>query len=78
MTVRLYFDEDAVRHALVEALRKRDVDLITPLDVRMIQRTDEEQLDFAAKQGRTVYTFNAGDFCRLHSQWMNAHLRPDT
>jgi hypothetical protein len=73
VTVRLYFDEDTVRHALVEALRKRGVDVVTPLDVGMIQKTDEEQLEYAAPQGRTLYTFNMGDFCRIHSEWMAAN-----
>ena len=72
MTVRLYFDEDTVRHALVEALRLRSVDVLTPLDVGMIQKSDEEQLKYAVAEGRTLYTFNMGDFCRLHAQWMAA------
>ena len=29
--------------------------------------TDEEQLEWAAKQGRSIYSYNASDFCRLHS-----------
>lgn len=28
MTIRLYFDEDSMRHALVEALRIRGVDVL--------------------------------------------------
>lgn len=73
MTVRLYFDEDAVRHALVEALRKRGIDILTPLDVGTMQKTDEEQLQFATTQGRTLFTFNMGDFCQLHAQWLRPH-----
>jgi hypothetical protein len=55
VTVQLYFDEDALRHALVAALRKRGIDVLTPLDVGMTQKTDEEQLQFAATQGRTLF-----------------------
>jgi hypothetical protein len=73
VTVRLYFDEDTVRHALVEALRKRRVDILTPLDVGMIQKADEEQLEFAAAQSRTLYTFNMGDFCPFHAQWLGVN-----
>jgi hypothetical protein len=56
----------------VEALRKRGIDVLTPLDAGMLQKSDEEQLRFATRQGRALYTFNIGDFCRLHSEWMTA------
>lgn len=72
MKPRLYFDEDTARHGLVEALRQRGVDLVTPLEVGMIQKSDAEQLDYAASQGRAMYTFNMGDFCRLHATWMGS------
>lgn len=70
MTIRLYFDEDALRHALVESMRKRGVDVVTPLDVGMVQKTDEQQLEYATAQYRCIYSFNMGDFCRIHSEWM--------
>ena len=72
MTIRLYRDEDTFRHALVEALRKRGIDVLIPLDVEMTQKTDDEQLVFAAKDERVRYTFNMGDFSRLHSEWISA------
>ncbi len=31
MKIRLYFDEDTFRHALVHALRQRHIDVLTPL-----------------------------------------------
>ena len=31
---------------------------------------DETVLEYAAREGRTVYTFNAGDFCRLHGHYV--------
>jgi len=34
----------------------------------MIERPDEEHLTFATEQGRAIYTFNIGDFCRLHAR----------
>jgi hypothetical protein len=70
VTVGLYFDEDTVRHALVDALRQRGVDLLTPLDIGMNEATDDEQLEYAAAEGRALYTFNMSDFCRLHSEWL--------
>jgi Domain of unknown function (DUF5615) len=70
VTIRLYFDEDSLRHALVAALRKRGVDVLTALDARTIAETDEQQLEYAATRGRAIYSFNVGDFCRLHGQWI--------
>ncbi|MDY0170861.1 MAG: DUF5615 family PIN-like protein [Thermoguttaceae bacterium] len=72
MRIGLYFDEDTVRHALVAALLQRGVDVRTALDADMIQATDDQQLAFAADEGRTIYTFNMQDFCRLHAEWLAA------
>ncbi len=47
MKFRLYFDEDSMRRSLVRALRARGVDVITALDVEMIERKDVEHLDYA-------------------------------
>ena len=27
-------------------------------------------MEYAAAKGRAIYSFNVGDFCRLHSQWL--------
>lgn len=70
MTVRLYCDEDSLQHALVLALRKRGVDILTVLEAGMLAEPDERQLAYAAAQGRAIYSFNVGDFCRLHAQWL--------
>jgi hypothetical protein len=70
VTIRLYCDEDTVRHALVAALRQRGVDVRTALDAEMIQATDDEQLAYATGDARTLYTFNMKDFCRLHGEWL--------
>ena len=59
-----------MRHALVVGLRKRGVDRLTALEAGTTKETDEQQLAFAAAQGRAIYSFNVGDFCRLHSQWL--------
>jgi len=70
MTIRLYMDEDAMDQALVQALRARNVDVITALDVGMIEQEDAEHLDYATEQGRVLCTFNVGDFYRLHSDYL--------
>jgi hypothetical protein len=72
VTVRLYCDEDSMRHALVSALRKRGIDVLTALEAGTTEQTDEQQLTFATAQGRVIYSFNVGDFCHLHSQWLAA------
>ena len=59
-------------HALVRALRSRNVDVITALEARMIEREDRAHLMFAASQHRVLYTFNVRDFYALHSQFLAA------
>jgi uncharacterized protein with PIN domain len=70
MTIRLYFDEDSMRHSLVRALRSRGVDVLTALDVGMIERPDEEHLIYASTHGRVLCTSNVADFCRLHGEFI--------
>jgi len=55
---------------LVAALRSRDIDVVTVLEVGLVGKSDEEQLTFATKLGCILYTFNVSDFYRLHTQWM--------
>ena len=73
MTIRLYFDEDSMRHALIHALRARGIDVQTALDAGMIERTDEEHLAFATTQGRVLCSFNVGDFYQLHTNNIAQH-----
>jgi hypothetical protein len=70
MTIRLYCDEDSMCHALVLALRKRGMNILTAHEAETTEATDERQLAFAAAQGRAIYSFNVGDFCRLHARWL--------
>lgn len=68
--VRLYVDEDACEHAVIIALRARGADLLTTLEAGRTGTSDQEQLDFAVTQQRSIYTFNASDFARLHRDWV--------
>jgi hypothetical protein len=68
MSIRLYFDEDTMRHSLVRALRSRGIDVTTALDANMIERADAEHLAYASSQGRVLCSSNAGDFYRLHGE----------
>lgn len=72
MQARLYIDEDAMDDDLVQALRLRGADVQTALDAGLIGRPDEEYLAHAAEEGRVLYTFNVGDFMRLHGEYVSA------
>jgi len=72
MQIRLYLDEDAMDDDLVQALRLRGVDVETVLDTHLAGHPDDEQLASASSIGRTLYTFNVGDFMALHSAYMAA------
>ena len=56
--------------AIVRALQARGVDVTTALDEGMIERDDAEHLDYATGQGRVLYSFNVGDFYRLHTTYL--------
>ena len=68
--IRLYVDEDASEHAVIRGLLARGVDILTTAEAERLGTSDPEQLDFAAKQARAIYTFNVGDFARLHRAYM--------
>ena len=55
-------DED-----FVQALRSRNVDVLTVADVGMLHRSDEEQLNWAKQNNRVIFSFNIRDFSRLHT-----------
>ncbi len=70
MTIRLYLDEDSMRGAFVRALRVHGVDVLTAFEAGMIERSDREHLDYATAQGRVLYSFNVGDYYRLHMEYL--------
>jgi hypothetical protein len=65
--IRFYLDEDAMRASIVRA---RHVDLTTAWEADLIGRPDEEHLQYATAEGYTLFTFNRGDFARLHSLYL--------
>jgi hypothetical protein len=70
--LRLYFDEDSMNQALLRALAARGVDATSALGAGMIRRSDADHLAYATGEGRALFSFNVGDFCRLHDQWLAA------
>lgn len=66
----LYLDEDTIKGALIKALKNADLNIITVADAGKLGFSDKEQLLWATEQRRAIYSFNIGDFCRLHSEFM--------
>jgi hypothetical protein len=72
--VRIYIDEDASEHAVIQGLRARGVDVLTTAEAGRLGSSDLEQLAFSTDQHRAIYTFNAGDFARLHRKYLEQGL----
>ena len=56
--------------ALVVALRARGAGLQTVAEAGLLGKDDKAQLEWAAANGRTLYTFNVSDFCKLHRDYL--------
>jgi hypothetical protein len=72
--IRLLVDEDAQHRGRAPALRARGVEVATAHEAGLIGVDDDVLLARAANDRCTVYTFNADDFCRLHSQFVRQGL----
>ncbi|MCB0159549.1 MAG: DUF5615 family PIN-like protein [Caldilineaceae bacterium] len=70
--IRLYLDEDAQRTDLIKALRARHIDVLTASEAGLLATPDSAQLDYATQNGRVIFSFNRGDFFRLHTEWLAA------
>lgn len=57
--------------AIVEQLRRRGVDVERVEDIGMDASADEDILEYATANGRSVLSFNY-DFDRLHKAWLDA------
>ena len=67
MKIAFYRDEVSQDSDLVRALRLREVDVMSSAEAGMNGSEDQQQLTFAAAQGRVLYSFNSRDFFQLHS-----------
>jgi len=61
--VRFYLDEH-IPKGVVDGLRRRDVNVLTVQEAGRSGKSDEEQLTFAAREGRVFVTFD-DDFLKL-------------
>ena len=71
-TIRFYLDEDAAQRDLLVALRARGAEVTCAQEEGLMAATDREQLDWCAKHGRVLYTFNVGDFHALHTEFVTS------
>ena len=70
MQIKLYLDEDAQAENLLKSLQRHNIDVLTTNEAGMEGSSDTEQLEFAASQNRTIYTFNVRDFLPLHYKFL--------
>ena len=70
MALRFLLDEDMSDRVAI-GLRARDVDAISVHEIDRANRKlpDEEQLAFAAEQGRVIVTYNRADYQALDAAW---------
>ncbi len=67
MRIKLYLDED-VPLSFAQALLNRGVDVITTQQAENHGLSDKEQLVFASKEKRAIFTHNKKDFKMLHDK----------
>jgi hypothetical protein len=68
---RFYTDEDVYR-AVATQLQARGGDAVSAVESGQMGRSDQEQIEYATREGRVLVTFNVGDFARLHHEWLAA------
>ncbi len=67
--IRLYTDED-VYGSVAGKLREGGLDSVSTPEANRLGESDASQLEWAAKQGRVLLTFNVAHFTRLHDDWI--------
>lgn len=67
----IYTDED-ISGLVAVLLRSRGFDVLTVQDAGNIGKSDQDQLEFAAKCSRCLLTHNRVDFERLNTQYFAA------
>jgi hypothetical protein len=67
--IRLFTDED-MQGAVAVQLRAAGFDAIATPEAHRRAESDTCQLLWAAREGRTLATYNVSDFARIHHEWM--------
>ena len=71
--IKLYLDED-VHKKIALALRLKGYDVVSAHEVGNWGLSDSEQLEYAVKNGRPIFTFNSGDFSRIHTEYIDNRI----
>lgn len=64
---RLFIDED-IYGEVAPQLRYHGYDAVSVIESHRPGLTDNEQLHWAIAEGRTMVSFNVGDFARMHAE----------
>jgi hypothetical protein len=64
----LYLVEDSLHRRVARALRPEH-DVVTTLEAGNAGISDEDQLEYCARQRRVIVTANQADFARLRRDW---------
>lgn len=68
--IRLYLDEDTISRSLINALRARQINVVTAQEAQQMGKSDELQLEYATSKQRVIFTFNTQDFVQLHNHYL--------
>ena len=71
--MKYYLDED-LSPKIAGLLRKQNIDCISAHEIKMLQVSDFEQMQIAARKNRCLVTKNRNDFIRLTVQFFNDHM----
>jgi uncharacterized protein with PIN domain len=69
--IKLYLDED-IHKKIAVALRLKGYDVVSAHEVQKQSLSDYQQLEYAVSEQRAIFTFNAGDFDRLHKEYIKS------
>jgi hypothetical protein len=69
---RFYLDEDALDRELFIAMQNYGLDVMTSRQALMLNRPDEDHLAWATADRRVLYSYNARDYQRIHSEWVSS------
>jgi hypothetical protein len=64
-----YLDEH-IQSSVTEALKARGVDVLTTQEAGNVGKDDENQLIFATKSERVLFSYNKRHFAKIHYEWM--------